>query len=86
MPTSGAHARRAQTAGPAVEPDSGATNTPGVDPRNAVHHRRYRAASYDRGVQISAAKVRVATDKKLKQKTPDWIVELAAEDKSASAS
>lgn len=85
MPTSGAHARHAQTAGQAVEPGSGTSTPPGVDPRN-TEHRRYRPASYDRGVQIAAAKVRVATDKKLKQKTPQWIVELSREEKSASAS
>jgi hypothetical protein len=39
---------------------------------------RHRAASYDRGVQIAAARLRLVTDRQLGLETPDWVKELAA--------
>lgn len=39
---------------------------------------RHRAASYDRGVQIAAARLRLVTDSQLGLKTPAWVEELAA--------
>ena len=39
---------------------------------------RHRAASYDRGVQIAAARLRLITDSQLGLETPDWVKELAA--------
>jgi hypothetical protein len=39
---------------------------------------RHRAASYDRGVQIAAARLRLVTDSQLGLETPDWVKELAA--------
>tara|TARA_R100000935_G_scaffold53816_1_gene81955 strand:+ start:523 stop:750 length:228 start_codon:yes stop_codon:yes gene_type:complete len=50
----------------------------------AVHYRFepktvHRPASYDRGVQVAAARLRIVTDRKLGLETPDWIKELAAE-------
>lgn len=38
----------------------------------------HRAASYDRGVQIAAARLRLVTDSQLGLETPDWVKELAA--------
>lgn len=38
---------------------------------------RHRAASYDRGVQIAAARLRLVTDSQLGLETPDWVKELA---------
>lgn len=40
---------------------------------------RHRAASYDRGVQIAAARLRLVTDRQLGMETPAWVKELAAE-------
>lgn len=40
--------------------------------------KRHRAASYDRGVQIAAARLRLVTDSQLGLETPDWVKELAA--------
>jgi hypothetical protein len=58
---------------------------------DAVHYRFeprtvHRPASYDRGVQIAAARLRVVTDRKLGETTPEWIKELAAEKPRSSAS
>lgn len=39
---------------------------------------RHRAASYDRGVQIAAARLRLVTDSQLGLETPDWVKKLAA--------
>jgi hypothetical protein len=44
----------------------------------------HRAASYDRGVQIAAAQLRLVTDRRLGQTTPDWIKQLAQEEPQAS--
>lgn len=44
----------------------------------------HRAASYDRGVQIAAAQLRLVTDRRLGQDTPEWIKELAREEPRAS--
>lgn len=52
-----------------------------VETEESVPKRVFRASSYDRGVQIAAAGARVAIDKKLGEKTPDWIVELSKESK-----
>jgi hypothetical protein len=38
---------------------------------------RHRAASYDRGVQIAAARLRLVTDSQLGLEAPDWVKELA---------
>ena len=46
----------------------------------------HRSASYDRGVQIAAAKLRCVTDSRLGQATPEWIKELAAEKPQQRAS
>ena len=74
----GKHVVDAAGQGPAPEP---AENVE----RQSVS-RKHRPASYNRDVQIAAAKVRVVTDKKLGETTPEWIVELSREEKSASAS
>jgi hypothetical protein len=47
---------------------------------------RHRAASYDRGVQIAAARLRLVTDRRLGLETPDWVKELAAEKPGSHAS
>ncbi|NVM96096.1 hypothetical protein [Arthrobacter wenxiniae] len=47
---------------------------------------KHRAASYDRGVQIAAARLRLVTDRQLGMETPTWIKELAAEKDRNSAS
>lgn len=44
----------------------------------------HRPASYDRGVQIAAAQLRLVTDRRLGQTTPEWIKELAREEPQAS--
>lgn len=44
----------------------------------------HRPASYDRGVQIAAAQLRLVTDRRLGQTTPEWIKELAQEEPQAS--
>jgi hypothetical protein len=44
----------------------------------------HRAASYDRGVQIAAAQLRLVTDRRLGKITPQWIEALAQEDPRAS--
>lgn len=41
--------------------------------------RRRSPVSYDRGVQIAAARLRVVCDRRLGKETPDWLRELAAE-------
>lgn len=41
---------------------------------------RHRTASYDRGVQIAAARLRLVTDRQLGLETPAWVKELAAEE------
>jgi hypothetical protein len=46
----------------------------------------HRPASYDRGVQTAAAKVRLVTDRRLGNKTPAWIKKLAAEKPASHAS
>lgn len=40
---------------------------------------RHRATSYDRGVQIAAARLRLITDSQLGLETPTWVKELAAQ-------
>jgi hypothetical protein len=45
---------------------------------DAPELKRHRAASYDRGVQIAAARLRLVTDSQLGLETPDWVKELAA--------
>lgn len=40
---------------------------------------RHLPSSYDRGVQIAAARLRVICDRRLGNETPDWIKQLAAE-------
>lgn len=49
--------------------------------RNSVGSTRtsHRAASYDRGVQIAAAQLRLVTDRRLGKATPEWIKTLAQE-------
>lgn len=37
------------------------------------------AAARDRGVQIAAAQLRLVTDRRLGEETPEWIKQLAAE-------
>lgn len=44
----------------------------------------HRPASYDRGVQIAAAQLRLVTDRRLGQTTPEWVKELAREEPQAS--
>lgn len=44
----------------------------------------HRAASYDRGVQIAAAQLRIVTDRRLGRTTPEWVKELAREEPKAS--
>lgn len=39
----------------------------------------HRPASYDRGVQIAAAQLRLVTDRRLGKSTPDWIIALSRE-------
>lgn len=46
----------------------------------------HRPASYDRGVQIAAARLRLVTDRKLGLETPEWVKELAAEKPRSNAS
>lgn len=41
--------------------------------------KQHRPSSYDRGVQIAAARLRLATDQTEGKTTPDWIVALANE-------
>ncbi|TSE15034.1 hypothetical protein B1A87_002985 [Arthrobacter sp. KBS0703] len=64
--------------------DSGAAAT--EEPRHAVRSPRtsHRAASYDRGVQIAAAQLRMVTDRRLGKATPEWIRALAQEEPRAS--
>lgn len=45
----------------------------------AAYSRSRPPASYDRGVQIAAARLRVVCDEGLGQETPEWIRILAAE-------
>lgn len=48
------------------------------EPKHAASPKlSHRAASYDRGVQIAAAQLRLVTDRRLGQTTPEWIKELA---------
>jgi hypothetical protein len=44
---------------------------------DAAPKTRRRAASYDRGVKIAAARLRLVTDSQLGLETPDWVKELA---------
>jgi hypothetical protein len=47
---------------------------------------RHRASSYDRGVQIAAARLRLVTDSQLGLETPAWVKELASGKPSRSTS
>ena len=51
---------------------------PSIAPPSEAPVPGHRAASRDRGVQISAAKLRLVTDRRLGLATPDWVEELAA--------
>jgi hypothetical protein len=52
----------------------------GGEPAEATGRKTvHRPASYDRGVQAAAAKLRLATDRRLGHATPEWIRTLAAE-------
>jgi hypothetical protein len=66
----------------AVAPVTGFQQSERKPERTTTH----RKSSYDRGVQIAAAKLRVATDRRIGETTPDWIKELAAEKPSSRAS
>lgn len=57
------------------------TANPALSPKT-----RHRAASYDRGVQIAAARLRLVTDRQLGMETPAWVKELAAEKERNRAS
>jgi hypothetical protein len=83
--TQSTHAKHAAQAA-ADEAAEASSEVSEFERRTLANYRRHRAVSYDRGVQIAAAKVRVATDKKLGEKTPEWIVELAREENGAAAS
>lgn len=56
------------------------------EPKHATYVPKlsHRPASYDRGVQIAAARLRLVTDRRLGQSTPEWIKELAREEPQAS--
>ncbi len=56
----------------AAEMTEPAANTP-LAPKT-----KHRAASYDRGVQIAADRVRLVMESQLGQETPAWVEELAA--------
>lgn len=47
--------------------------------RETKYPVKHLASSYDRGVQIAAARVRIITDRGLGKQTPEWIRQLAAE-------
>ncbi|MFJ4169974.1 hypothetical protein ACIPY3_10710 [Paenarthrobacter sp. NPDC089714] len=51
----------------------------GAAERESKYPIKHLASSYDRGVQIAAARVRIITDRGLGKRTPDWILQLAAE-------
>jgi hypothetical protein len=52
----------------------------GGEPAEATARKTvHRPASYDHGVQAAAAKLRLATDRRLGHTTPEWIRTLAAE-------
>jgi hypothetical protein len=58
------------------------SSAPVKEPKHAAASPRlpHRPASYDRGVQIAAAQLRLVTDRRLGQTTPEWIKELAREE------
>jgi hypothetical protein len=66
------------------EHDSGAAEV--KEPKHAAGSPKlsHRPASYDRGVQIAAAQLRLVTDRRLGQATPEWVKELAQEEPRAS--
>lgn len=59
---------------------AGERKVDGIGSSNVSH----RAASYDRGVQIAAAQLRLVTDRRLGKTTPEWVKELAQEEPRAS--
>jgi hypothetical protein len=63
------------SSGGAVKEPKHAAGSPGLS---------HRPASYDRGVQIAAAQLRLVTDRRLGRTTPEWIKELAREEPQAS--
>ena len=46
--------------------------------RRYAHFEEQTPVSYDRSVQIAAARLRLVTDSHLGLETPDWVKELAA--------
>lgn len=59
-------------------PASAAGVKPAHRAETPVEPRRHRAASYDRGVQVAAARLRLVTDRQLGLDTPGWVKKLAA--------
>lgn len=57
-----------------------------ADETTSVPKTRHRAASYDRGVQIAAARLRLVTDRRLGLETPAWVKKLADEQDGNRAS
>lgn len=45
----------------------------------STYSRKVSPISYDRGVQIAAARLRLVCDRQLGKETPGWIRQLAAE-------
>lgn len=66
---------KAEDAAESTTPESGRTDYESTRPPRAAH----RTASFDRGVQIAAARLRLVTDSQLGLETPDWVRKLAAE-------
>lgn len=56
------------------------------EPVAPVRTSSHRPASHDPGVQTAAAKLRLVTDRRLGQTTPEWIRELAADKPQQQAS
>lgn len=66
------------------EHDSSRAETEQSNPAIGSPKLSHRAASYDRGVQIAAAQLRLVTDRRLGIVTPQWIEALAQEDPHTS--
>lgn len=65
---------------PYREHDSSAAATDEQRNPAGLTRTSHRAASYDRGVQIAAAQLRLVTDRRLGKATPDWVRALAQEE------
>jgi hypothetical protein len=70
----------------AQESDREHASAAAKEPKHAAGSAKlsHRPASYDRGVQIAAAQLRLVTDRRLGKVTPEWIKELAQEEPQAS--